>query len=106
MVDKVLAFLMPTLALLSIGVLFLAACKAVSFLGRAGGWTVRVGVDPRRVRGPSVVLFPVCEDLLCCGLAGFVVVNRPTGKAGDPEREISELVEQVCSRGLSAPGAP
>jgi len=53
--------------------------------------------------GPGIIFFPIFDDMLFCGLAGFVTIKGTiitTGDNGVPER-ISASIGAVCSNGIS-----
>ncbi len=53
--------------------------------------------------GPGIIFFPILDDMLFCGLAGFVTIKGniiTTGDNGVPER-ISASINAVCSNGIS-----
>ena len=60
-----------------------------------------LGKDVRRVCGPAVIIFPWCDDLLCCGLAGIVAVKgAPPSSEADVLERLAELLEKLKTRGL------
>jgi len=64
---------------------------------------VYVGVDPARVSGPAIILFPVLRGVLFCGLVGFVVVKKDSS-SHDPDMigRMRSSVEAICKRGFSS----
>ena len=50
-------------------------------------WKIHAGVDPRRVSSPSLIFFPLAENILCCGLAGILTVKKTDGRGDPPECE-------------------
>jgi len=72
-----------------------------SILRTLKGVKVYAGRDPRRVDGPCVVLFPVDDTELRCGLAGFVSVKgfKTSGDNGLPGR-FSEYFGAISSNCL------
>ncbi len=45
------------------------------------GWKVYLGRDPRNLPGRCLVFFPVQPDVICCGLAGILVIKGSSGTA-------------------------
>lgn len=64
---------------------------------------VYFGRNPKTLRGSGVIFFPACDDVLFCGLAGFVVVKSDGHPTEDRITErIGEAVEAVRENGLSS----
>ncbi len=64
-------------------------------------WKIHAGVDPRRVAAPSLIIFPLSENILCCGLAGILTVK----KADRPEdfhkyESAAVLFERIRKRNI------
>ena len=60
-----------------------------------------LGINPRRVHGPAIILFPMCDHLLCCGLAGIVTVKKaPPPPDIDPLLLIVKLFPKIKEHGL------
>jgi glucosamine--fructose-6-phosphate aminotransferase (isomerizing) len=65
-------------------------------------WRVFAGKDPRTVPGPAIVLFPVRDDVLFCGLAGFVCIKRADQHADDHITErFAVAIDAVCASGIA-----
>jgi len=62
-----------------------------------------VGVDPRRVPSPSVIIFPVLPCHLFCGLTGIVTFKTSPGKgrAADPAGTLFRHFKSIRKKGLS-----
>ena len=73
-----------------------------SILQKIRKWKVAVGKRPKDVTGPGVILFPIRDDILSCGLAGFVAFKGRLKVAdnGIPER-IAEHIRAVCSTDIA-----
>jgi glutamine---fructose-6-phosphate transaminase (isomerizing) len=66
-------------------------------------YRIYLGIDPRRVPGPAIILFPLCRRLLCCGLAGIVTVKKaPSSPDDDPVVLIVRLFEKIKRHGMEA----
>ena len=69
-----------------------------------------VGHNPRRVMTPTLVIFPVLPNTLCCGFAGIVTLRRPPavscgdsdGGAPRPGGKFVELLECFSENDLNA----
>ncbi|HLA27283.1 MAG TPA: SIS domain-containing protein [Syntrophales bacterium] len=60
-----------------------------------------LGLAPQPVRGPAIILFPLCNCLLCCGLAGIVTVKKaPPPPDIDPVLQLAELLEKIGKNDL------
>jgi glutamine---fructose-6-phosphate transaminase (isomerizing) len=59
------------------------------------------GKDPRGINGPCIVFFPVRDEMLHCGLAGFVTIKgfMSSGDNGVPER-FSEYLTAISSNDM------
>jgi len=66
-------------------------------------YRICIGRDPRLVRGPAVIFFPLYRRLFCCGLAGVVTVK---GALVQPHAnclaQIVELLQGIRDKGMSA----
>ncbi|MCE5273822.1 MAG: SIS domain-containing protein [Syntrophaceae bacterium] len=71
----------------------------VRSLGRV---KVYAGKNPRELPGPCVVFFPVNDDALYCGLAGFVAIKgcETSGDNGIPER-FSDYLDAISSHDIA-----
>ena len=65
-------------------------------------WKVSAGTRPGDLTGPGIIFFPVLDNCLSCGLAGFITIKgrRITVKNGIPER-IAAHIDAVCSNDIS-----
>lgn len=67
-------------------------------------WRVFVGKDPGKLTGPAIVLFPVQDHVICCGLAGFVCIKRAERTAhGQTMDHLARAADDVCASGRSSP---
>jgi glucosamine--fructose-6-phosphate aminotransferase (isomerizing) len=74
-----------------------------TMLKSLGSLRLYAGRDPRRLDGPCIVFFPVQDDVLHCGLAGFVTIKgfMTSGDNGIPER-FSEYFSAISSNDLKS----
>ena len=65
-------------------------------------WKVSAGTRPRDLTGPGVIFFPILDNFLSCGLAGFITIKggRITGKDGIPER-MAAHIDEVCGNDIT-----
>jgi glucosamine--fructose-6-phosphate aminotransferase (isomerizing) len=75
--------------------------KVLRFLKDILGLRIYVGLDPAETPGPGIFIFPVLPYVVCCGLAGFVVVKRAGAPDEEGGLEIPAMVDEICARGLS-----
>src|SRR3989304_1218393 len=60
-----------------------------------------LGLAPQPVLGPAIILFPLHNCLLCCGLAGIVTVKKaPPPPDIDPVLQLAELLEKIGKNDL------
>ena len=50
------------------------------------------GLAPQPVRGPAIILFPLRNCLLCCGLAGIVTIKK-----APPPPDIDPVLQLIHS---------
>ena len=66
-------------------------------------YRICLGLDPRRVVGPAIIIAPLSRQLLCCGLAGVVTVKgAPVQPDSDCLAGIQDLLPKISERGLMA----
>ena len=65
------------------------------------GWRIYVGRDPQRVLAPALVLFPLRPAVLCCGLAGILVLRRKSEPAA-AEGGLVALFNRAAEKNLAA----
>ncbi len=64
-------------------------------------WKIFVGVNPQKVAGPALILFPLAPMTLCCGLAGILTVKgRVTPDT--PGEDLSLLFGRASASDLAA----
>ncbi len=65
-------------------------------------WKVSVGTRPRDLTGPGVIFFPILDNFISCGLAGFITIKGGgiSVKDGIPER-MAALIDEVCSHDIT-----
>ena len=57
---------------------------------------IYMGLDPRFVKGPAIILFPLHNNLLCCGLAGILTIKgAPCRDIAHPLSTIEKLFEKI-----------
>lgn len=57
---------------------------------------IYMGLDPRFVKGPAIILFPLHNNLLCCGLAGIITIKgAPCRDVAHPLSTIEKLFEKI-----------
>ncbi len=72
-----------------------------AILGLLKNYKVYVGVVPRRVPGPAVIIFPANDSMLCCGFAGIVAVKKANvPKDADSVAQVGDLWAKVRGYGL------
>jgi len=61
-----------------------------------------VGVDPRKIDGPALVIFPLRLSLLPCGLTGIVTFKKPPvdADAADPQETLRACFAESRLKGL------
>jgi glucosamine--fructose-6-phosphate aminotransferase (isomerizing) len=74
----------------------------MSILQEIKRWKVSAGTRPRDLLGPGIIFFPILDNCLSCGLAGFITIKGRgnTGNDGIPER-IAAHIDAVCSNDIS-----
>ncbi len=80
------------------------AAKLAAFL-RQG--RIFFSVTPERIKAPALIFFPVWENVLSCGLAGFLAIKIASPAADKSDhRRLLELFKDVSRLGLAslAPG--
>ncbi|MBM4312047.1 MAG: SIS domain-containing protein, partial [Deltaproteobacteria bacterium] len=77
--------------------------KLYPWLRNALSWNIFIGRDPGRVPARSIVVFACRPDLLCCGLAGILVIksSKPSISRDDAAL-LSDLWHTLSSRPLKA----
>ena len=64
-------------------------------------WYVYIGRDPAKLPERSITLFPVQKDVVCCGLAGLVVIKSPhTSGKKDVYSSLSGYFAQISCNSL------
>ena len=66
-------------------------------------WYVYIGKDPADLPGHSIIIFPVQKDVLCCGLAGILVLKRSSGSVqGDVFSRLSGFFARIRPNALDS----
>jgi glucosamine--fructose-6-phosphate aminotransferase (isomerizing) len=74
----------------------------MSILQEIKRWKVSAGTRPRDLTGPGIIFFPILDNCIFCGLAGFITIKGRgiTGNNNIPER-IAAHIDAVCSNDIS-----
>ena len=66
-------------------------------------YNLYLGLAPQPVLGPAIILFPLHNCLLCCGLAGIVTVKKaPPPPDIDPVLQLAELLTKMVKNDLQS----
>ena len=72
-----------------------------SWLRTALSWKIYIGRNPARLPPRSIVVFPCQRNILCCGLAGILVIKgAQTAASSDDQALLSGYWEKIRTRHL------
>jgi glucosamine--fructose-6-phosphate aminotransferase (isomerizing) len=73
----------------------------IKFLEFARDCKLYAGLDPEKITGPALILFPCRTDILCCGLAGVLTVKEAEQpQCTDAAKRLESLFALISRMGM------